>query len=318
MKDSKFYSWCIRNNIAFKLLAFFLAFMLWYYVAGQNDPIINKDFTIPVEADGLSSETVLVSPLPEIKVSTRGVRSVLRNTRGEDIRAYVQIAEQVAGETLLPVQIEAPFGVEVIHMSQEWVKVSLDMVTEKQVPIRVLVHGDAAPGFAYSNPVADPGQVTVKGPGRILDEILDVQAVIDIGEAKEDIKEEVNLRLGKNYGEQVTIHPGSVQVFVPVTTSGPVKTVNIIADLQGEPADGFVISSHDTVPGSLKVTGSESVISGLREIRTTPVDIGGAQEDITKDVELILPRGVILLEQGKVKVTVVIEPIAEEEQIPIE
>ncbi|MDD4261476.1 MAG: hypothetical protein PHS89_04720, partial [Syntrophaceticus schinkii] len=119
MKDSKVYNWCVRNNIGFKLLALFLAFMLWYYVAGQRDPIIKRDFTLPVEARGLSSESVLVSPLPDVQVSTRGMRSIMRDVKGDDIRVYVQISDQEVGEKLLPVQVESPFGVQVVSISHE-------------------------------------------------------------------------------------------------------------------------------------------------------------------------------------------------------
>jgi YbbR domain-containing protein len=56
-------------------------------------------------------------------------------------------------------------------------------------------------------------------------------------------------------------------------------------------------------------------MANLREIRTQPVDISGAQGNITKDVELVLPARVISLGQNKAKVTIVIEPV-EEEQLP--
>ncbi|MEG3067205.1 MAG: CdaR family protein [Syntrophaceticus schinkii] len=315
MKDSKVYNWCVRNNIGFKLLALFLAFMLWYYVAGQRDPIIKRDFTLPVEARGLSSESVLVSPLPDVQVSTRGMRSIMRDVKGDDIRVYVQISDQEVGEKLLPVQVESPFGVQVVSISHERLKVDLDVMSEKQVPVQVLVHGEAAPGFTYRTASASPEQVTVKAPSRFLDEILDVQAVIEIKGAKNDISQQVKVQLAKNYGDQVTVQPGTVQVKLPVVTSGPVKTVAVTIALQGEVAEGFVVKSQSVEPKTLQVTGPTEVMANLREIRTQPVDISGAQGNITKDVELVLPAGVISLGQNKAKVTIVIETV-EEEQLP--
>jgi YbbR domain-containing protein len=315
MKDSKVYNWCTRNNIGFKLLALFLAFMLWYYVAGQRDPIIKRDFTLSVEARGLSSESVLVSPLPDVQVSTRGMRSIMRDVKGDDLRVYVQIPDQEVGEKLLPVQVESPFGVQVVSISHERLKVDLDVMSEKQVPVQVLVRGEAAPGFTYRTASASPEQVTVKAPSRFLDEILDVQAVIEIKGAKNDISQQVKVQLAKNYGEQVTVQPGTVQVKLPVVTSGPVKTVAVTAALQGEVAEGFVVKSQSVEPKTLQMTGPIEVMANLGEIRTKPVDISGAQGNITKDVELVLPAGVISLGQNKAKVTIVIEPV-EEEQLP--
>ncbi|MDD4675965.1 MAG: CdaR family protein, partial [Syntrophaceticus schinkii] len=160
-----------------------------------------------------------------------------------------------------------------------------------------------------------PEQVTVKAPSRFLDEILDVQAVIEIKGAKNDISQQVKVQLAKNYGDQVTVQPGTVQVKLPVVTSGPVKTVAVTIALQGEVAEGFVVKSQSVEPKTLQVTGPTEVMANLREIRTQPVDISGAQGNITKDVELVLPARVISLGQNKAKVTIVIEPV-EEEQLP--
>ncbi|MDD4262129.1 MAG: YbbR-like domain-containing protein, partial [Syntrophaceticus schinkii] len=76
-----------------------------------------------------------------------------------------------------------------------------------------------------------------------------------------------------------------------------------------------VVKSQSVEPKTLQVTGPTEVMANLREIRTQPVDISGAQGNITKDVELVLPAGVISLGQNKAKVTIVIETV-EEEQLP--
>lgn len=321
MKDSKAYKWFARNNIGFKLLALLLALMLWYYVAGQRDPIIKRDFTLTVEPRGLSSECVLASPLPEVRVTARGMRSIMQDIKEDDICVYVEFPDQEVGVKVLPVQVEFPFGVQVVNISPQRVKIDLDVMAEKQVPVRVLVRGEAATGFTYRSPTANPEQVTVKGPSRLLHEILDVQAVLEIKGARNNISQQVKVQLAKNYGDQVIVQPGSVQVQLPVVTSGPVKTVALTPVLQGEVAEGFVVKSQSVEPRSLQVTGPAEVMANLREIQTKPIDISGAKANITKDVDVALSAGVISLGQTKVKVTIVIEPViepVEEEQLPSE
>jgi YbbR domain-containing protein len=319
MKNSKVYSWFKRNNIGFKLLALLLAFMLWYYVAGQRDPIIEREFTLTAEARGLSSERLLVSPLPQVRVTAKGMRSVIRGLKADDLHAYVEIPDQETGEQLIPIKVDVPSDVEVVAISPERIKVELDVMTEKQAPVRVLVRGETSPGFTYSTPAANPEQVTVKGPGRFLDEITEVQAIVELKGAKNDISRQVTVQLTKNVGEQVTVEPASVQVRIPVVTSGPVKTVALSVVLQGEAAAGFEVKSQSVEPNTLRVTGPAEIIDGLQEIRTQPVDLSGAQENIVKDVEPALPTGVIPLSQTKVKVNIVIGAVEKEsEQAPNE
>lgn len=321
MKNSKLYNWCVRNNVGFKLLALFLAFMLWYYVAGQRDPIVMREFNLPVAAQGLTSERLLVSPLPDVRVTVKGMRSIMQDLKGDDFRAYVEIPDQEVGEKLLPVLVDVPFGVEVVSISPARIKVDIDVVAEKQVPVRVLVRGETAPGFTYNKPTVNPEVVTIKGPGRLLDEIVDVQAVIEIKGARSDINQQVRVQLEKDVGGKVTIQPAFVQVQLPVVTSGPVKNVPLTVAIQGEVAEGFVVKSQSIEPNSLRVTGPAEIIDNLREIQTKPIDISGAEANITKDVEIVLPAGVISLGQTKAKVTIVIERVAEpseEEQLSSE
>lgn len=320
MKDTKLYKWFVRNNIGYKLLALFVAIMLWYYVAGQRDPIVERNYTVPVTVQGLSSERLLVSSLPEVRVTARGMRSIMNGIKKEEIRVYVAIPDQEVGERLLPVQVEVPFGVQVVSISPEKVTVDLDALTEKQVSVRVLVRGEAAPGFTYKDPTVTPEQVTLKGPGRLLDDIMDVQAVVEVNGVQSDISQQVKVQLATN-NDRVTVTPDTVQVLLPVVTSGPVKTVALDVAVEGEVAEGFEVKRQSVEPNTLRVTGSEQLMANLREIRTRPVDLSGAQRTISRDVELVIPDGVIPLGRTRVKVTIVIEPVEpteppEEEQIP--
>ncbi|MDD2283326.1 MAG: CdaR family protein [Eubacteriales bacterium] len=320
MKDTKLYKWFVRNNIGYKLVALFLAIMLWYYVAGQRNPIVERIYTVPVTVQSISSDRLLVSPLPEVRVTAKGMRSIMNGLSKDDFRAYVAVPEQEAGERIFPVQVDVPSGVQVVTISPERVTIDLDVLTEKQVPVRVLVRGETAPGFTYKDPSVTPEQVTLKGPGRLLDEITDVQAVVEVNGAQSDISRQVKVQLTTN-NDQVTVTPDTVQVQLPVATSGPVKTVALTVAVEGEVAEGFEVKSQSVEPNNLRVTGPQQVMASLQEIRTRPVSLSGAQGTISREVDLALPDGVVSLGRTRVRVTIVIEPVEpaeppEEEQLP--
>jgi len=316
LKESRLYKWFNRNNIGYKLLALLVAVILWYYVAGQRDPIIEQNFTIQAVPRGLTSEQALITPLPEVKVTVRGLQSIVRNVKESDLRVYVEIEEGAVGEKLLPVKVEAPFGVQVVKCDPEQIKVDIDRVAEKKVPVRVLVRGETAPGFTYRDPEAKPNEVTVKGPGRFVGEVQDVQAILELDNASTSISRQVKVQLPGDLQDKVTVEPGSVQVNVTVVTSGPIKYLAVVAQLQGNPAEGYTVKSQQVEPNRLQVTGSAGLLSSISELRTKPIDITGAKGNISREVEVILPEGVIPLAERKVKVTVVIEPLPVEKEPP--
>jgi YbbR domain-containing protein len=124
------------------------------------------------------------------------------------------------------------------------------------------------------------------------------------------------VQLPDKVNDKVTVQPSSVQVNVTVVTSGPIKHLTVVAPLQGNPAEGYTVKTQQVEPSRLQVTGSAGLLSSISELRTKPVDISGAKGNISREVEVILPEGVIPLAQRTVKVTVVIEPLPAEEEEP--
>lgn len=317
MGDSRIGNWFIRYNIGYKLLAIMLALMLWYYVAGQRDPLVERTFPLPVEARGLSSEIVLTSPLPEVRVTVRGMRSIIQNLRQEDILAYVDVSRQEVGEVLLPVRVDAPLGIQVLKVEPERIRVALDFYDEKRVPVRVQVLGEVDLGFTYQTPVAEPDAVTLRGPSKLLAKVQDVRAVLEVNGGKSSISRRVSVTVPEEVEGKVVVRPGFVQVRLPVVPSGPVKTVAVLPALQGEPKEGFAVKETRVEPNQIRVTGPAELLANLREVATLPVDITGAEGNVTREVGLALPDGVINLGQARVKVTVNIGAVGEE-QLPEE
>lgn len=317
MSDGRIRKWFIRNNIGYKLLAILLALMLWYYVAGQRDPLVDRTFLRPVETRGLSSEIVLSSPLPDVRVTVRGMKSIVQNIEQEDVRVFVNVPRQEMGEMLLPVRVEAPLGIQVLSVDPERIRVALDYYDEKRVPVRVQVLGEVDPGFTYQTPVAEPDAVTLRGPSKLLAKVQDVWAVLEVNGGRSSISRRVSVNVPGDVEGKIVVRPGFVQVRLPVVPSGPVKTVAVLPALQGEPEEGFAVKETRVEPNQIRVTGPAELLTELQGVSTLPVDITGVKESITREVGLALPDGVINLGQTRVKVTVNIGTIGEE-QLPNE
>ncbi|MDH7577736.1 MAG: CdaR family protein [Bacillota bacterium] len=317
MTNGKIKNWFLSYRVGYKVLAFLLALLLWYFVTGQRDPLVERTLSRPLEPRGLSSQLVLASPLPEVKVTVRGAKSAIQGLGPEKVRVFVDLAGQSAGETLLPVKTEVPFGAVVTGLEPGRVRVQLDFWGEKEVPVRVTVLGEPAGGYTLLTPVATPSQVLVRGPSSYLAQVHEVQSVLRIRDARQNVTQKVPVQIPQELREELKVRPEVVEVLVPVTTRGPVKPVSVVAVLQGEPKRGFVVKGSLVEPTQIRITGPSDTLAGLTGIRTQPVNISGAEATLVQETGLSLPEGVFPVDQNKVKVTVEVIR-SDTEQLPEE
>ena len=98
--------------------------------------------------------------------------------------------------------------------------------------------------------------------------------------------------------------PESELVIVPIKTKNLEKTVEVRADIQGEPADGYSVGKISVEPASVRIDGEEEKVSGIGYLKTLPIDIAGAKNTITKTIGLLTPEGISLIDQ---QVQIIIE-----------
>jgi YbbR domain-containing protein len=95
------------------------------------------------------------------------------------------------------------------------------------------------------------------------------------------------------------------------------KKVSIRPDIEGEPAEGFVLGEVTVEPERVWLTGARSDVLRLTEALTETVDITGLAKPMEKDVKLALGRGHVWMEETQpVTVRVQIDAIPEPDQEP--
>lgn len=303
MAGNKRDNWLVRYNVGYKILAVCLAVLLWYYVAGQRDPLARQTFTLSVEPRNLASQLVTTEPLPQVTVAISGTKALVQSLQDKDIHAYVDLSDQSAGAAFLTVKTSVPDNVQVLSIYPQTVRISLDDLVEKKVPVKVVLQGEPLAGFRVMNPAVTPGQVTVSGPRSLLGGLKEVQAVVNTAGVNANITTKVPLQLGKQY-DKLGLNPKEVEVVVPVVPSGPVKTVTVTANVGGTPGLAQTVKTMVVEPALVELTGSVEALAGLTQVSTQPVDVSGAVDQVIKDVDLALPAGVYPVSQGQVRVTV--------------
>ena len=99
------------------------------------------------------------------------------------------------------------------------------------------------------------------------------------------------------------------QIDVRVETRGR-RIVRIRPDLEGEPAEGFALTSVEVDPPRVWLTGARSRVVRLSEVVTETVDVSGLEAPLERQVSLSLGSDHVWMEEDEpVTVRIGIEPV---------
>jgi YbbR domain-containing protein len=92
------------------------------------------------------------------------------------------------------------------------------------------------------------------------------------------------------------------------------KQVRVRADLEGEPAEGFVVAGVEIDPPRVRLEGARSDVLRLSEVVTETIDVAGLAESQERQVGLSLGGGHVWMEENRpVTVRIQVEPAPEPE-----
>ncbi len=161
------------RNFRTKLLALAIACVAWYLLTGERrERISERSYRIPLSIVNIPRGTLIVSPLPDaVDVRVRGAFTPLRQLDPSKLEAVIDLLDATPGEKRYPLDsddINVPRDVEVIAVSPPEIRVVLDAVDEKILPIVADVVGTAALGSRIEDVSVDPRQARVSGPAKTL------------------------------------------------------------------------------------------------------------------------------------------------------
>ena len=88
------------------------------------------------------------------------------------------------------------------------------------------------------------------------------------------------------------------------------KSVRVTADLEGEPAAGFVFTEVEIDPPRIWLEGARSKVLRLSEVMTETIDVAGLSEPLEREVRLSLGVEHIWVEEDQpVKLRIRVDPI---------
>ena len=295
-----------ENNLYVKILALFLAVILWIYVVNEQSPRIQRTFTVKLETRNVAPGLVVTQAPDLVEIRVSGLRNTVLGLVDKDIRAYLDLQGIEEGEYFLPVKTHIPRGVELLQVKPDRVRIELERVISKNVTVRPQVKGTALGQYAVVGAMAQEQNALVQGPRSKVEETVQVWAVVNLNEIRGATSAQGRMIAVNHRGQIISgleITPETTLVTIPTL---PVKEVSVKARIKGNPAAGFVVRKVIIEPSNLRIAGDRSQLERIQTLETENIDLAGISSNLQKEVVVTVPEGVTLIDRNRVKVLVVV------------
>lgn len=315
----------LKNNWGLKVLAFFIAVMLWFIVVNIDNPIKQEVYkNIPVtviNTEVLAEEQQtyqIVDDTQTVSVTITAHRSVLQKIDVEDIVAVANMKELTL-KTQIPIDVTVNgHKVQSAEANPRNLQIKLEDEEIKKFPIVPTTTGTVRDGYALGEIKAVPEKVSIRGPKSVIDQISRVEAAVSVsGLSKDQVltselilydqnNEEIDQKLLKN-----NLGTEGVAVSVQILHT---ENVPIVFDVSGiQAAAGYEFKGITYQPMEVSLAGEKQVLDNLEEIviPAEALSMSGLTDRTEKVIDIAgyLPQNVHLVDEnaGSVVVTIDVE-----------
>jgi YbbR domain-containing protein len=293
----------LTKDITIKILSVILAFLLWLYVMGDENPEIPYEMAnIPVKIVNINTLekkglTIVDEKNYYVTLRLKGRRNDILKLKSTDITAQADLSRVTSnGINVIPIDINGlPNNIALVSISPSEIKVNVDYIAQIEMPVNIEISGNIAEGYAMMPAVSKPEKVLISGPKSKINLVKNVVAQVNVSNKNKDMNISVPvIALDKDNKEVkgINIDPKFVNINIEVN-----KTVKVPvnAKIIGKVQDGYDIALVNVIPEYVYITGSDSILDKIKSINTKQIDITGLNHKITQDIPYDLPEGVKLI-----------------------
>jgi YbbR domain-containing protein len=200
----------------------------------------------------------------------------------------------------------------VIFALSGWGLVQGQQVVEQKA--RVQLHWLIPEGLALVGKLPDSISLTASGSQVFVRDLrrADLQLRVDLTDASAGFQSvEFEDRFIEALPQNVNVvglSPARVEFELDEKVT---KQVKISAEIKGDPGSGFRLVGVELSPATVQLEGPASVLVGISEIPTSPIDASGFDQATREEILLgRLPAGVVRVDERPIMVQVELEPIS--------
>jgi YbbR domain-containing protein len=304
----------VVHNWPLKIAAIGLATLLYAGFVVSRDQL-ELPGPIPIVPVGLPEDRTLLNELPTVTRIGYVAPSDVGRLNASDFQATVDLSNVPVGrEVSVPVSVTSTVGgVFVVDVQPRTVRVTLDQVISRDVPVRIETTPLPA-GVQQGEMVIDPPTVSVRGASSVVQKVDAVTATISIEPSAIDIDRVVEPVAVDAQGQTVggvELDPKSVHVELPLFTNLESRGLPVRVVITGSPGPGYRVAGIDPEPSIVSVQGDADDLVKLQAVDTEPIRLNGETATVSTTTRLALPPNVTAPNVDTIKVTIRIEPVTE-------
>lgn len=306
-----------KDKIIVTVVCIVLSIGLWIYITNVENKIRSTEINkIPVEIinqDSLKNLNLTLAPNQELYVNLKveGNTSNINKIKKSDFKIQVDLNEYVwkKGDNKVPVSIvDYPISVSIKNNNTLTALIKIEELKEKTMTIESQIQVTPIEGYFVSDTEISQSSIKVKGPESLIDKVNKIVVRDSILNASENVvKSYQPLAIDKdgNVIEGVELSLSEVNIEVKINKG---KSVKLISNTIGELKDGLKITSIELERDSVEIIGPSNILEGIKEIKTSDIDLNSITEDTEVFLEVIGVDGIsIKAGEEYVKATVKVE-----------
>lgn len=300
----------LENKKARFVISFILAFVLWFYVVGQLDPITKKTYrgiTIALANEQTLSDNgmaVIDTSDDSLRVTISGKRNTVSRLSKADIVASVDLTNAAEGSNKLPIDLKIPEDIEIDNQSLNEITVNVEERVTETRDVKVVYTGEYPEGHEPATVKTDPETVEISGASSLVKTVVSVRAEIDASEMPEE--------LSSTTSPLIAVGPDGNAVQNISMSDTQCKVTSIMCKLKKADLEVKVIDkSNDdykrqtSCQDTIMIKAPAAFVGNIKKIKAEPVDITGIKEDTNISVVPVMPEGVYTADEDKdIKLTV--------------
>ena len=154
----------ILENLGLKVSAVLIAVVLWFFVTSQGQSEISLE--APLEFKDIPAELgIASSTAKEVTLTIRGQERFMKNLNASDLRVFLELGKAKPGEMVYPVNkedVKLPFAMTVTNVTPPSVRVKLEEIAQKTVPVQPQLFGSPEKRAVISI-VVEPKVAVIRG-----------------------------------------------------------------------------------------------------------------------------------------------------------
>ncbi len=219
----------LRGNYPARILAVFLAIILWLFVTGDNltrtTPIRKVIQGVPLQIENLDDGYMVTEVPATVDITLEGVSGAFDGLTVNELESYIDLSEKFAGKYQVKVRGKPPRGLTVVAFYPEAVEVTIEELINDNFKVEIQQEGKPIRGWEALLPgKCLPEQVTVEAPRTVFDHIDQIVVKADLNGAQGVYRQElvpVALDREGNMLPGVEVLPGKIGVTIVLVKEEP-------------------------------------------------------------------------------------------------